>query len=159
MEAYVRGVSTRSIDDLVKALGADSGISKSEVSRICAELDTQLTALRGRPLDHVRFPYVFLDATYCKARVAHQIVSRAVVIATGITEDGGREVLGHPTARLARAVGGVARPGEGVGRGSWVRTVPLGCLSALSHLGAIAQAPGRLTSCGTHLARRPFARR
>jgi putative transposase len=94
MEAYVHGVSTRSVDDLVKALGADSGISKSEVSRICSDLDTQLTAFRGRPLDHVRFPYIYLDATYCKARVAHQIVSRAVVVATGITEDGGREVLG-----------------------------------------------------------------
>lgn len=70
------------------------GISKSEVSRICQDLDGQLTAFRSRPLDHVRFPYVYLDATYCKARVEHQIVSRAVVIATGITEDGGREVLG-----------------------------------------------------------------
>jgi putative transposase len=94
MEAYVHGVSTRSVDDLVKALGADTGISKSEVSRICADLDTQLAAFRTRPLDHLRFPYMYLDATYCKARVAHQIVSRAVVIATGITEDGGREVLG-----------------------------------------------------------------
>ncbi|WP_405883122.1 IS256 family transposase [Streptomyces sp. NBC_01136] len=94
MEAYVHGVSTRSVDDLVKALGADTGISKSEVSRICGDLDVQLTAFRNRPLDHVRFPYMYLDATYCKARVEHQIVSRAVVIATGITEDGGREVLG-----------------------------------------------------------------
>lgn len=94
MEAYVHGVSTRSVDDLVKALGADTGISKSEVSRICAALDVELTAFRTRPLDHVRFPYIYLDATYCKARVNHQIVSRAVVVATGITEDGGREVLG-----------------------------------------------------------------
>jgi putative transposase len=94
MEAYVHGVSTRSVDDLVKALGADTGISKSEVSRICGDLDVQLIAFRNRPLDHVRFPYMYLDATYCKARVEHQIVSRAVVIATGITEDGGREVLG-----------------------------------------------------------------
>lgn len=94
MEAYVHGVSTRSVDDLVKALGADTGISKSEVSRICGELDGQLIAFRTRPLDHLRFPYMYLDATYCKARVEHQIVSRAVVIATGITEDGGREVLG-----------------------------------------------------------------
>ncbi|MGY3204548.1 IS256 family transposase [Streptomyces sp. TE5632] len=94
MEAYVHGVSTRSVDDLVKARGADTGISKSEVSRICQDLDGQLTVFRSRPLDHVRFPYVYLDATYCKARVEHQIVSRAVVIATGITEDGGREVLG-----------------------------------------------------------------
>ncbi|MFI6543139.1 IS256 family transposase [Streptomyces prunicolor] len=94
MEANVHGVSTRSVDDLVKALGGDSGISKSEVSRICAALDEPLTAFRTRPLDHVRFPYVYLDATYCKARVNHQIVSRAVVVATGITEDGNREVLG-----------------------------------------------------------------
>ncbi|WP_327411484.1 IS256 family transposase [Streptomyces sp. NBC_01233] len=94
VEAYVHGVSTRSVDDLVKALGADTGISKSEVSRICADLDEPLTAFRTRPLDHTRFPYMYLDATYCKARVNHQIVSRAVVVATGITEDGGREVLG-----------------------------------------------------------------
>ncbi|MER6574042.1 IS256 family transposase [Streptomyces sp. NPDC001093] len=94
VEAYVHGVSTRSVDDLVRALGADSGISKSEVSRLCAALDAELTAFRTRPLDHTRFPYVYLDATYCKARVNHQIVSQAVVIATGITEDGGREVLG-----------------------------------------------------------------
>ena len=94
MEAYVHGVSTRSVDDLVKALGGDSGISKSEVSRICTMLDEPLTACRTRQLDHVRFPCVYLDATYCKARVDTQIVSRAVVVATGITEDGGREVLG-----------------------------------------------------------------
>ncbi|MGV9995379.1 IS256 family transposase [Streptomyces sp. NPDC003374] len=94
VEAYVHGVSTRSVDDLVRALGADSGISKSEVSRLCADLDVELTAFRTRPLDHTRFPYIYLDATYCKARVNHQIVSQAVVIATGITEDGGREVLG-----------------------------------------------------------------
>ncbi|MFB8778055.1 IS256 family transposase [Streptomyces broussonetiae] len=94
MEAYVEGVSARSVDDLVKALGADTGISKSEVSRICAALDEPLAAFRTRPLDHTRFPYIYLDATYCKARVRHQIASRAVVIATGITEDGGREVLG-----------------------------------------------------------------
>ncbi|MER5886444.1 IS256 family transposase [Streptomyces sp. NPDC001941] len=94
MEAYVHGVSTRSVDDLVKALGGDTGISKSEVSRICQDLDSELSVFRTRPLDHIRFPYIYLDATYCKARVQHQIVSQAVVIATGITEDGGREVLG-----------------------------------------------------------------
>ncbi|MFI7143262.1 IS256 family transposase [Streptomyces massasporeus] len=94
VEAYVHGVSTRSVDDLVRALGADTGISKSEVSRLCAGLDAELTVFRTRPLDHTRFPYIYLDATYCKARVNHQIVSQAVVIATGITEDGGREVLG-----------------------------------------------------------------
>lgn len=94
MEAYVQGVSTRSVDDLVRALGGDTGISKSEVSRICGDLDAELSVFRTRPLDHTRFPYIYLDATYCKARVNHQIVSQAVVVATGITEDGGREVLG-----------------------------------------------------------------
>jgi transposase-like protein len=87
MEAYVHGVSTRSVDDLVKALGGDTGISKSEVSRICAALDEPLTVFRTRPLDHTRFPYVYLDATYCKVRVNHQIVSQAVVIATRITDN------------------------------------------------------------------------
>ncbi|MEV6110916.1 IS256 family transposase [Streptomyces sp. NPDC051940] len=94
MEAYVLGVSTRSVDDLVKALGADTGISKSEVSRICAGMDEELAAFRTRPLDHTRFPYLFLDATYVKARVNHQIVSQAVVIATGVSEQGNREVVG-----------------------------------------------------------------
>ncbi|MFE5681522.1 IS256 family transposase, partial [Streptomyces erythrochromogenes] len=94
MEAYAHGVSARSVDDLAKALGSDTGMSKSEVSRICAGPDGQLEVFRTRPLDHVRFPCVFLDATYAKARVEHRIVSRAIVIATGVTEDGGREVVG-----------------------------------------------------------------
>jgi transposase-like protein len=109
MEAYVHGVSTRSVDDLVKALGADSGISKSEVSRICGELDEDLTAFKERPLDHTVFPYVFLDATYCKARVNHRIASQAVVIASGISATGHREILGHggPPARAKSRVGEV----------------------------------------------------
>jgi transposase-like protein len=95
MEAYVCGVSTRSVDDLVAALGIDSGISKSEVSRICAGLDEVVTAFRERRLDHTEFPYVYLDATYLHVRNAtSQVVSMAVVVATGITADGGREVLG-----------------------------------------------------------------
>jgi putative transposase len=94
IEAYVHGVSTRKVDDLVVALGLDSGISKSEVSRICAELDTELAAFRNRSLGHIEFPYVFLDATYLKGRVEHQVVSRAVVVATGVSMDGHREVLG-----------------------------------------------------------------
>ena len=94
MEAYLHGVSTRKVDDLVKALGADSGISKSEVSRICADLDEEVSAFRDRSLADVEFPYVFLDATYCKARVNRRVVSQAVVIATGVTRDGRREVLG-----------------------------------------------------------------
>jgi putative transposase len=94
MEAYLHGVSTRKVDDLVKALGADTGISKSEVSRICADLDTEVGAFRDRSLAEQQFPYVFLDATYCKARVNHRVVSQAVVIATGVRADGWREVLG-----------------------------------------------------------------
>jgi len=94
MEAYVHGVSTRKVDDLVAALGVDTGISKSEVSRICAGLDEQVAAYDTRPLDHCAFPYVFLDATYCKARLNGRVVSQAVVIATGVSSDGRREVLG-----------------------------------------------------------------
>ena len=94
MEAYLHGVSTRKVDDLVKALGADTGISKSEVSRICAGLDEEVAAFRDRSLAEAAFPYVFLDATYCKARVGRRVVSQAVVIATGVRADGHREVLG-----------------------------------------------------------------
>jgi putative transposase len=94
MQAYVEGVSTRKVDDLVAALGVESGISRSEVSRICAGLDTDVAAWRERPLGEQAFPYVFLDATYCKARVNRRVVSRAVVIATGVAADGRREVLG-----------------------------------------------------------------
>jgi transposase-like protein len=94
MEAYVHGVSTRKVDDLVAALGAASGISKSEVSRICTALDAEMAAFRARPLGQVAFPYVFLDATYLKGRVGGQVVSRAVVVATGVTINGEREVLG-----------------------------------------------------------------
>jgi putative transposase len=94
MEAYVHGVSTRKVDDLVQALGGVSGISKSEVSRICGELDESLQAFRDRPLDHVEFPYVFLDATYVKARAGGRIVSKAVIVATGVSRCGDREVLG-----------------------------------------------------------------
>jgi putative transposase len=96
MEAYVNGVSTRAVDDLVVAMGIDTGISKSEVSRICAGLDERVAAFRGRTLGHVEFPYVYLDATYVHARDEElgQVVSKSVVIATGITAEGTREVLG-----------------------------------------------------------------
>jgi putative transposase len=94
MEAYLHGVSTRKVDDLVKALGADTGISKSEVSRICADLDAEVSSFRDRSLAGQAFPYVFLDATYCKARVNRRVVSQAVVVATGVRADGWREVLG-----------------------------------------------------------------
>jgi transposase-like protein len=94
MEAYLHGVSTRKVDDLVQALGVASGVSKSEVSRICADLDDQVAAFRGRSLTSTTYPYVFLDATYCKARIDHQVVSQAVVVAIGVRADGHREVLG-----------------------------------------------------------------
>lgn len=94
MAAYVAGTSTRKVDDLVKALGCDTGVSRSTVSRICQELDAEVEAFRTRSLAHVGFPYVYLDATYVKARVSHRIVARAVVVATGISADGNREVLG-----------------------------------------------------------------
>jgi putative transposase len=68
MEAYVNGVSTRSVDDLVAAMGVEVGISKSEVSRICAGLDERVAAFRNRTLGHVAFPYIYLDATYLNVR-------------------------------------------------------------------------------------------
>ena len=76
MEAYVHGVSSRSVHDLVEAMGADTGISKAEVSRICAGLDEPVGAFRTRTLNHVRFPYVYLDATYLHVRnQTSQVVS------------------------------------------------------------------------------------
>ncbi len=94
MQVYLHGVSTRKVDNLVKALRADSGISRSEVSRICAGLDEEVAAFWDRSLAEVAFPYVYLDATYCKAPVGRRVVSQAVVIATGVRADGHREVLG-----------------------------------------------------------------
>jgi len=94
IEAYVHGVSTRKVDDLVHALGVDAGISKSEVSRICAAMDEELEAFRTRSLSDTTYPYVFLDATYIKGRVNNRVVSRAVVVAMGVTKEGNREILG-----------------------------------------------------------------
>jgi putative transposase len=91
-EAYIHGVSTRKVDDLVQRLGL-AGIDKSRVSRICKELDHQVAEFRGRTLEG-EYPYLWLDALYVKARQNHRIVSRALVIATGVRESGEREVLG-----------------------------------------------------------------
>jgi transposase-like protein len=91
-EAYVQGVSTRRVDDLVKALGLD-GISKSQVSRLCEELDEEVERFRTRKLDGP-YPYCWLDATFVKARQDHRVVSVAVVIAIGVNAEGQREVLG-----------------------------------------------------------------
>jgi transposase-like protein len=92
-EAYVHGVSTRKVDELVKALGM-SGISKSQVSRLCEELDEEVERFRNRPLEGA-YPYVWLDASYLKARQDGQVASVAVVIAIGVNaKSGEREVLG-----------------------------------------------------------------
>ena len=91
-EAYLQGVSTRSVDDLVQAMGM-SGISKSQVSRLCTEIDEKVQAFLNRPIEG-DWPYVWLDATYVKVRQAGQIVSTAVILAIGVNQDGRREVLG-----------------------------------------------------------------
>jgi putative transposase len=92
-EAYVRGISTRKVDELVKALGME-GISKSQVSRLCEELDSEVERFRERPLEGP-YPYVWLDATYVKARQDGQVLSVAVVIAVGVNaKSGEREILG-----------------------------------------------------------------
>ena len=91
-EAYIHGVSTRSVDDLVKALGM-SGISKSQVSRLCAEIDERVTAFLERPIEG-DWPYLWIDATYVKVRQNGRIVSVAVIVAVGVNTDGRREVLG-----------------------------------------------------------------
>jgi putative transposase len=91
-EAYIQGISTRSVDDLVKAMGMD-GISKSQVSRLCEDIDTRVNAFLERPLEG-DWPYMWIDATYVKTRQNGSIVSVAVIIAVGVNTDGRREVLG-----------------------------------------------------------------
>jgi len=91
-EAYIQGVSTRSVDDLVQAMGG-TGVSKSQVSRLCEEIDARVKAFLERPLEG-DWPYVWLDATYVRVRRNHRIVSVAVIIAVGVNADGRREVLG-----------------------------------------------------------------
>ena len=92
-EAYVSGVSTRRVDDLVRALGIE-GISKSEVSRICTSLDAEVAAFRGRPLGELACPYLWLDATYLRVREGGHVVSMAALVATGVAANGERRVLG-----------------------------------------------------------------
>lgn len=91
-EAYIQGISTRSVDDLVKAMGM-SGISKSQVSRLCEEIDGRVKAFLERPIDG-EWPYLWIDATYLKVRRGGRIVSVAAIIAVGVNTDGRREVLG-----------------------------------------------------------------
>jgi putative transposase len=91
-EAYIQGISTRSVDDLVKAMGM-SGISKSQVSRLCEEIDGRVKAFLERPIEG-DWPYLWIDATYVKVRENGRIVSVAVIVAVGVNSDGRREVLG-----------------------------------------------------------------
>jgi len=91
-EAYIQGVSTRSVDDLVKAMGM-SGISKSQVSRLCEEIDGKVKAFLERPIEG-DWPYLWVDATYVKVRQQGRIVSVAVIVAVGVNGDGRREILG-----------------------------------------------------------------
>ena len=86
-EAYIQGVSTRSVDDLVRAMGG-AGVSKSQVSRLCEEIDARVKAFLDRPIEG-DWPYVWLDATYVKVRRNHRIVSTAVIVAVGVNADGG----------------------------------------------------------------------
>jgi putative transposase len=95
VEAYVKGVSTRKVDDLVKALGID-GISRSEVSRICKVLDDEVRTFLARPIEP-SCPYLWLDATFHKVREAGRVISVATVVAIGVTEQGERTVLGAAT--------------------------------------------------------------
>ena len=96
-EAYIRGVSTRSVDDLVKAMGA-TGISRSQVSRLCEEIDDKVKAFLDRPLEG-DWPYVWLDATYVKVRRNHRIVSVAVIIAAGSTRTADERCSAWTSAR------------------------------------------------------------
>jgi len=91
-EAYIQGVSTRSVDELVKAMGM-GGISKSQVSRLCTEIDERVRAFLDRPIEG-DWPYLWIDATYVKSREAGRIVSKAVIIAVAVNTEGVREVLG-----------------------------------------------------------------
>jgi putative transposase len=94
-EAYIQGISTRSVDDLVKAMGM-TGISKSQVSRLCSEIDERVQAFLERPIEG-DWPYLWLDATYIKARQSGRIVSVAAIVAVGANSSGRREVLGLAT--------------------------------------------------------------
>lgn len=87
-------MSTRKVDQLVRALGNDTGISRSTVWRICAEIDETVAQFLTRPLDRTWFPYLFLDATYLDVRVWGRVVSQALVVATGVSGQGRREILG-----------------------------------------------------------------
>ena len=126
-QAYVEGVSTRRVDDLVKALGCE-GISKSQVSRICQELDVVVDGFLGRPLDGGPYPYLWLDALTQKVREDGRIVNVSVVVATAVNGEGKREIIGWTWVPVKTAPSGwpsYARcpPGASVGWSWWSRTL------------------------------------
>ena len=93
-QAWLDGVSTRKVDQLVRALGDDTGISRSTVSRICSEIDEDVQEFLHHRIDHTWFPYLFLDATYLDVPVRSRLISQAFVVATGFSGEGRRDVLG-----------------------------------------------------------------
>ncbi|CCG07674.1 Transposase, mutator type [Pararhodospirillum photometricum DSM 122] len=99
-EAYIQGISTRSVDDLVQAMGM-SGVSKSQVSRLCADIDDRVKAFLTRPIEG-EWPYLWIDATYVKVRQDDRTISVAVTIAIAVNADGRREVLGMDIGRTPR---------------------------------------------------------
>ena len=152
-EAYVKGVSTRKVDDLVRAMGA-SGVSKSEVSRLVVELDADLAAFRERRLDETRYPYLWLDAQYEKVRDGGRIVNAAFLIAIAANERGEREVLGCSVASAESEASWTAFLRSLVGRGlAGVRLV-----TSDAHLGIRAAVGSTLDGaawqrCRVHLLR------
>jgi len=152
-EAYVKGVSTRKVDDLVRAMGA-SGVSKSEVSRLVGELDVDLAAFRERRLDEVRYPYLWLDAQYEKVRDGGRIVNAAFLVAIAANERGEREVLGCTVAAAESEASWTAFLRSLVGRGlTGVRLV-----TSDAHLGIRAAVGATLDGaawqrCRVHLLR------
>ena len=127
-QAYVEGVSTRRVDDLVKALGCE-GISKSQVSRICQELDVVVDGFMGRPLDGGPYPYLWVDALTQKVREAGRIVNVSVVVATAVNGEGKREIIGMdvwvPVKTAPSGWPSYARcpPGASAGSSWWYRTL------------------------------------
>lgn len=125
-EAYIQGISTRSVDDLVRAMGMD-GVSKSQVSRLCAEIDERVQDFLTRPIEG-DWPCAWLDATYVKVREAGRIVPVAVTIAVGVNSDGRREVRGHGHRRLGgRDLLARRPPLADAPRPAWRQAGNLGC--------------------------------
>lgn len=123
-EAYVLGVSTRRVEDLVEALGIAS-ISKSEVSRICTALDVEVETFRHRSLSDERYPYLWLDATYVKVREAGRVTSMAALVATGVAASGERRILGLELA-LGNDEGSAWPSLHPLARRAWPGRCPVG---------------------------------